>query len=81
MFQLIGVIVGLVWGILALQGALGLVGFAAINAGLVIYPFSYSVKALQPILVILIAALVIRGLGIRGFEYQPTDRKKMRKKP
>jgi hypothetical protein len=33
---LIGVIVGLVWGFLALQGAIGLVGFAAINAGLVI---------------------------------------------
>jgi len=30
------VIVGLVWGFLALQGAIGLVGFAAINAGLVI---------------------------------------------
>ena len=33
--QVIGVIVGLVWGVIALQGALGLVGFAALNAGLV----------------------------------------------
>lgn len=38
--QLIGVIVGLVWGILALQGALGLVGFAAINAGLLYVYFA-----------------------------------------
>ena len=35
LFQLIGVIVGLVWGVLAVQGSIGLVGFAAINAGLV----------------------------------------------
>lgn len=38
--QILGVIIGLAWGILAIQGAVGLVLFAALNAGLVYVYFS-----------------------------------------
>ena len=38
--QILGVIIGLAWGILAIQGVVGLVLFAALNAGLVYVYFS-----------------------------------------
>lgn len=38
--QVLGVIIGLAWGTLAIQGAVGLVLFAALNAGLVYVYFS-----------------------------------------
>ena len=38
--QVLGVIIGLAWGVLAIQGAVGLVLFAALNAGLVYVYFS-----------------------------------------
>jgi len=38
--QILGVIIGLAWGVLAIQGAVGLVLFAALNAGLVYVYFS-----------------------------------------
>ena len=38
--QVVGVVIGLLWGLAALQGAVALVGFAAINAGVLYVYFS-----------------------------------------
>ena len=38
--QILGIVIGLVWGVVAIQGLIGMVAFAAINAGLLYLYFS-----------------------------------------
>jgi hypothetical protein len=56
------VIVGLVWGFLALQGAIGLVGFAAINAGLVIVKLLIIIVDLFTLISSYISFVRLKGL-------------------
>eukprot|EP01132_Coremiostelium_polycephalum_P005151 gene5151-6411_t len=40
MRQIIGILVGIIWGVIPLQGLVGIVGFLAVNAGLITIYYS-----------------------------------------